>query len=125
MKIIRAGTADGGGGSIPVLEILVGEDIAKFKVITVHSDNKAYKVDLNTASVIGVTIKACLSNEITQYKNAGEISDTGFSFTAGEYVYSDNSGNITQTVPISGNLICIGIATGTNKFNLNLEPIIA
>ena len=103
------------------------ETISAVKAVYVSGSEEVSRADKGTkpeATVIGISKHAANATEDIEVVTYGELQDSSFTYTAGESIYLDSSGNLTTTAPTVGFLTKIGTALGNNKIFIDIqEPI--
>lgn len=85
--------------------------------------DKDTPADMTT--VLGVTLGAVISGADTTVVTLGEMVDVTWNWTPDGTLYLGSNGLITQTVPTTGFLICVGVALSATTILIRLSsPII-
>ena len=103
-----------------------GEIISGSKAIYLNS-GEAFIASPDTmanAQAVGIALTTSLLGENVKYQSSGELYDSSYSFTVGNFVYLDSSGSLTDTDPLTlGHdwRVVIGRAIATNGLFINIE----
>ena len=121
--VILAGTQGAAGAITTVPNIFtVSADIAMIsnKAVCATSTGCNYADNSVKCNVLGITNSAAVSGQQVTIMADGGMN--GFSgLTQGQPVYLGSSGNLTQTVPTSGFIQQLGIATSTTSVNIRIS----
>lgn len=81
---------------------------------------------VNTANkILGLTSGSVVNGQPVEVVTSGTITEPSWSWTVGDAVYVSTNGTLTQTVPTSGYILQVGIATNPTTINIDLKlPII-
>lgn len=106
---------------------IAGETISAIRAIFLDS-GEIFIADQSVeikSNVFGISITGSVMGGAVVVKESGELYDSSLSFTIGSPVFLSNSGQLTQTAPVSGFRVLIGYAIATNGLNINIqEPIL-
>lgn len=110
-----------------LIELNAGEEISGSRVVRTDSALAMVADSTNAthaASVIGVAINAVRIGEVVHVRTYGEFTDPALSLTPGKPVYFDTLGRLTNAVPVTGFIQCIGTAITATKVQINIcSPI--
>lgn len=80
-------------------------------------------LNINEATVVGVTRTAATDGNSIKYKTLGKFEDSSLSFPINDQIYLDVNGNLTNVAPITGFRVLVGTAiNGGIQINID-EPI--
>lgn len=115
-------TGGGGGGAGPLtVTHTAGEALGGHRAVAIASNGKAMLVspgDTLADAVIGLTIGAAALNAAATIQTEGELSEAGWSWTAGP-IWLGASGVPTQTIPTTGSIVRLGEAVGPTTILIN------
>lgn len=106
------------------IQKITGTAISGHRVVCVKSDGKIYYADPDdtmTAGILGISKEAGNANTSINIQTQGEIQHSGWSFTIGDPVFAGYNGMPTQTIVGTAYIVCIGIATNTDRINININ----
>ena len=109
------------------IEYVAGENITSYQPLII--DDGVLKVasnidDSHTGKFIGLASNSSnLGGDVTVLFH-GEVENSGWNFTLGNFIYIGANGLITDTTPSIGFLQSIGHASATNKIILNIKQAI-
>ena len=97
-----------------------GEALGGHRAVAIRTDGKAWYVSPTDAlvSVFGLTTGAASLGADVAIQSAGEMIEPSWNWTQGP-VYLGASGTLTQTVPVAGAIVEIGIAGGPTSITIN------
>ena len=102
-------------------EILGGNRAVRIDTATgkaVYADN----TDTNTAEdVIGITRGAAILNATVTITLFGEMTEGSWAWTPGGIIYLSTTGQLTQTPPVSGALIELGVAETATSILIRIQ----
>lgn len=79
-----------------------------------------YRDEDNIDLLLGLTLTAAASGELTNIQRSGPIDDSGWNWTPGP-VWLGAAGALTQTPPADGFDVLIGAAVSATRITLNLQ----
>lgn len=79
---------------------------------------------ISVESVLGITLTAANLNESVQVIVSGEMQDASWNWVAEKKLFLGLNGNLTQSVPTTGQLICLGVAITANKILVHIRDAI-
>jgi hypothetical protein len=89
--------------------------IAKASSSVVNSANK----------ILGLTSGSVVNGQPVEVVTSGTITEPSWSWLIGDAVYVSTNGTLAQTVPTSGYILQVGVATNSTTINIDLKlPII-
>lgn len=101
------------------ISALAGEAITQYQAVYIKAaDSKAYKAK-NLDNYAGIAIASYGAGSTGYYQTDGTITNAGWAFTVGSYVYVDSvtPGLVTATMPVS-NALPVGYALTATKILL-------
>lgn len=106
------------------LTATTGEDIGIYKMV--YMDNGlVYLADhldpTHSGSVLGIAEEAIPTGFPVSIVLAGEITNAGWNFNVGDPCYLSVGGLVTQTIPTSGFLLKVGVATALDTLVIDLK----
>lgn len=131
--ILRSGEAQGPSGppgSAGALHMPYPADTALsgHRVVKVEANGKvAYADNTNPADagqVLGVTLNAALPGDVVNVQVTGELTESSWAWVPGLPVYLGSAGNLTQTLPVMGFQLVVGIAVAPNKLVIGIKQAI-
>ena len=87
---------------------------------------KASSSVINTANkILGLTYTSVVNGQPVEVVTSGTITEPSWNWIIGDPIFLSTNGTLTQTLPTSGYILQIGVATNTNIINIDLKlPII-
>lgn len=106
--------------SFAYLNVIAGEDLNKYDIITIQSDGLAYKTNQPLLSptqpyLIGICIQPAITSNPCVVQVSGKISNPAWILTPGAPLYFDSIGAFSEVPPLSGNSQIIGHALSNNS----------
>lgn len=116
------GYTPAGGGTD--LTAVAGEALGGHRAVRLVSGQAFYADQGNPAktAVIGITTGAANLGATVTIATAGEIIEPSWSWTPQQAVFLSTNGVLTQTPPMSGALIEVGLATAATKLHVRIQP---
>lgn len=115
----------GADGQGVVEELVCGQAIVKFRVLTTNSDGKAIyasNMEINHVNrVLGISILAGAENATIKFQRFGLIYNDSWNWTPEEVLYLGENGIITNSPPTLGSLIVCGYAQTDKQINFTLD----
>lgn len=75
-------------------------------------------------AIVGMTTGAITASTTGPIQTSGVINEPSWSWTAGQNVYLASNGQLTQTVPVSGNVMQVGVALSPTDIQLGFNFIV-
>ncbi len=98
------------------------------RVVKVEANGKvAYADNTNPADagqVLGVTLNAALPGDVANVQVTGELTESSWAWVPGLPVYLGTAGTLTQTLPVAGFQLVVGIAVAPNKLVIGIKQAI-
>jgi hypothetical protein len=118
-----------GQGAVELMTKVAGESLGGHRVIIIDSDNKVYYADrtnpVHMYKVVGITRGAVNSGDNVEIQTYGLMTELSWNWTAGQPLFLDTNGLLTQTPPTNGFLLIIAEAlTSTDIFISIKNPIV-
>jgi hypothetical protein len=101
-------------------------DVSGHRAVAASADGRISHVgkdDADASYVIGITTSAALAGLETNLVTIGEVTESSWNWAPGP-VWLDVDGQLTQSVPVTGTLVRIGMATASTKLNVNPQVIV-
>lgn len=76
---------------------------------------------LHAPSIVGITVNAAIDGAEIAVKYEGEITDPTWTWTPNLPVFCGTNGTMTQTVPLTGFQLILGVATSANTLLLAIK----
>lgn len=103
-----------------------GEAIPAHRLVFVASDNLVYVADVNDDAILdlvcGVSTNAASPGQQVFIRFTGELKDPSFHWEPGP-IYLGPNGLLTQTIPITGNLVFVGTPLGPTALQINAHHV--
>jgi len=110
-------------GSQTQITAIAAEAIGGQRIVSLNSDGKAiYPTDYSSA--IGITTGAVELGATATIITSGQITETSWSWTPNMPLFLSDNGLMTQTAPVTGELVQIGWAITSTTIFLKINPII-
>jgi hypothetical protein len=118
-----------GQGAVELMTKVAGESLGGHRVAIIDSDNKAYYADRTNLAhmykVVGITRGASNSGDNVEIQTYGLMTEQSWNWIAGQPVFLDTNGLLTQIPPTNGFLLVIAEAlTSTDIFISIKNPIV-
>ena len=129
VAIYNLGSGGGGGGAYLISdEYIAAQDISSIKVFACLNPGEAILANANNihhlGKVVGVTVNACLTNELVRGVTQGLILDSNISLPVGD-LYLGSNGNLISWSSINLNTIKfiqkIGYTTNNGELYVSIE----
>lgn len=127
--VVSGGQGPAGGQGIPgpaggsALQRAAGEELSALLVVY-EENSKVYRLlpddDEHIFQALGLTMTAAGIDDEINVQRSGPIDDSGWSWTPGP-VWLGSSGNLTQTPPVGGNDLMVGVALSATRILLDLQ----
>ena len=105
-----------------------GAALGGHKVVKAGPLGAVYYADsdnpVDAGGVIGVTMNAALQGDPVNVQATGEMEESGWSWTPGLPVFLGPLGTLTQTPPVTGFQLVIGVASAPTKLVINIKQAI-
>jgi hypothetical protein len=115
----------GADGQGVVEELVCGQPIVKFRVLTTNASGKAIyasNMEINHVNrVIGISMLAGAENATIKFQRFGLIYNDSWNWTPTEVLYLGEDGVITNSPPVLGSLIVCGYAQTNKQINFTLD----
>jgi hypothetical protein len=125
--VIKGVTVAGGPVSDHrVIELNSGEDLGGQRIITSKSGDAFYSdpsVEIDGGKVVGLTTTATNLNDPCFIQTSGLMEDVTWTWTEGP-VYNGANGVLTQTAPLTGFVLQVGIALTGTTILINIQQSI-
>jgi hypothetical protein len=94
------------------------------RAVTVNSSGQLVYPDQTQINswCLGITKHSALTGELVQVQIFGSHTEPSWSWNSGEPVFLSDNGNLTQTPPISGQLIAVGTAQTPTRIFIDINP---
>ena len=115
----------GGGGGSSLLSRIAESDVSGHRAVAASADGRVShvgKADVDASNVMGISTGSALAAQSVSIQPSGEMQESSWNWSPGPVWLGDN-GLLTQTLPTSGLLVRIGIATAPTKLNVNPQVI--
>jgi hypothetical protein len=120
-------SSGGGGSSGDVVTRIASENLSGHRVVYADSPNTvayASASDYGQARrIVGLTKGAASLGDNVDIQFQNIINEPGWSWVEGKDVYLGENGFITQTVPVSGNIVQVGSAVSATAMQLGFNFI--
>lgn len=113
------------GSSVNYDSYTAGATINGNRVCYMNTDGKVYLADSTNLNhygrVIGLSKTSGTANNSINLQYKGNMTNAGWSLTAGSPCFFDSTGAITQTAPATGFSQIIGYALDATTININIQ----
>lgn len=103
------------------IELTSQSTLSALRAVTVDGDGYAVYADaatLDGRAVAGVTLNA---GTVVTVQYSGPMSDAGWSWTPGRFIWVGADGALTQTPPTSGDVVVVGRALSETQIMIDLN----
>lgn len=122
--IINTGR-QGAPGEAGVAGYVAGEILGGHRCVSLHDDGNVYYTQYDTFHLFaGITEHAANIGADMRVRDAGKMTDSSFSFTPGSPVFCGADGVLTQTEPVSGDVLMVGWAVSATVMMVNVQPVV-
>ena len=105
-----------------------GENISAY-VLVVQADASVWAADSSDTAdigkVVGITTESATATNSIKVQSIGIITNGGWSWTPNQKIYYTNTGTVTTTIPVTGFVQQIGVASSATTITLKLGVSIA
>lgn len=112
-----------GGGSQSAVKN-AAQALSGHRVVYLVSENDVAYPDQSdyqqVKKILGITKGAALAGAPVEIQTAGVLVEPGWNFLPGD-VWLGASGQLTQVVPASGNLVCVGSAVSPTALQIDIQ----
>lgn len=108
-------------GAAHTIELASHSTLSALRAVTVDGDGYAIYADaatLNGRAVAGVTLNA---GTVVSVQYSGPISDAGWSWIPGRFIWLGAEGALTQSPPTEGDVVIIGRALSATQIMVELN----
>lgn len=102
---------------ITATEALGGHRVATVQGWYADSGNVSH-----AAAIAGITLQAVAAGSTVQVQRSGEIEEASWAWVLGQAVYLGASGQLTQTPPVSGIVVVIGVPVSATRLAIDIQP---
>lgn len=113
----QQGPSGPAGQDLATVTTIVTGTVTAFSAVTVTGV-------LGNFPLLGVSTMAGASGEAVEVQQAGFLVNTAWSWQLGLPIYALSNGNLTQDIPLVGNLVIVGFAASATKIFIKQEPAI-
>lgn len=110
MQIVRSAAADVGG----------------HRMVRLNSDGNAVYADCETladaSAVLGMTIGAVGQGDDATIQTEGELIEPTWNWDPDLPIFLGTSGQLTQSPPTTGFILCVAVPTGTDRVFIRIGP---
>lgn len=102
-----------------------GEVLGGHRCVSMQDDERVYHTTSgNIPTFAGIAVHAAIAGSFVKIRTSGKLTDPSFSFTPDLPVFCGADGILTQTEPVSGELLIVGQAVNTTTMLVNIQPIV-
>jgi hypothetical protein len=98
------------------------------RVVKMEASGKVGYADSASVSdagqVLGVTLNAALPGDVVNVQVTGELTESSWTWVPGLPVYLGTAGTLTQTLPVAGFQLVVGIAVAPDKLVIGIKQAI-
>lgn len=110
-----------GGSVYDTIIATAGTALSGHRAVVVASDIATYADSTTNPAATGITTGAVTNGSAVTVQTTGEMVEPSWNWSNGS-VYLGSTGLLTQTLPSSGAIVEIGIATAPTKLLIRLQP---
>lgn len=124
--LVLGGDSPGGGGDVPLVQLVAGTDLSGHRVVTTDDTGKAvYASNDQLADRTGpffLTTGAAVAGASIEPLGLGAITEPGWSWTPGAFVFLGTNGLLTGSPPTSPALFSLRVGTALTATSLFFNP---
>lgn len=97
------------------------QSISALKAVTLDASSNLVLANPTTPSLLGLSINGANAGDSVTVVLSGKVSDVSWNWEVGKSLFISNDGVLTQTLPLSSNLLILGKAINSTTIDINKE----
>ena len=111
----------GAGGEFIGKSLIAAIDLGGHRAVVSSATGLVYASNLTPSHaglMMGITSAAVTAGNLTQVVFAGELENSGWSWDLTKGIWLSDNGLLTQTMPVTGFVMCLGVPISVTSMNV-------